>query len=123
LDFYWENISKAQWSFQVINGPAREATYLGCKSILFPGSVKSSEDRDWQEELAQSLLHLPVTIFNPRRFDWDDSWVEDIQNLRFRNQVEWEHDYMKMRFYSFCISLLVASAQSACWSSARAWQE
>jgi hypothetical protein len=54
-------------SFQTIKAPAREDTVLGNKSIFFSGSVKSSMDRDWQEELTASLAHLPVTIFNPRR--------------------------------------------------------
>jgi Nucleoside 2-deoxyribosyltransferase like len=106
-------------SFQVIIAPAREATSPGNKSVFFSGSVKSSEDCDRQEDLAQSLLHLPVIIFNSRRFDWDDSWVEDIQDLRFPTQVEWEHDYMKDADLVIPYSLLVASAQSACWSSVR----
>jgi hypothetical protein len=54
-------------SFQIIKAPARVDTVLGNKSIFFSGSVKSSMDRDWQEELTASLAHLPVTIFNPRR--------------------------------------------------------
>jgi Nucleoside 2-deoxyribosyltransferase like len=54
-------------SFQNIKAPAREATVPGNKSIFFSGSIKSSMNRDWQEELAASLSHLPVTIFNPRR--------------------------------------------------------
>lgn len=97
-------------SFQVIDAPVRENTAPGNKSIFFSGSVKSSMDRDWQVELTKSLSHLPVTVFNPRRVgiaeviqchtniiqpDWDNSWVEDIQDLRFRHQVNWELDHMK----------------------------
>jgi Nucleoside 2-deoxyribosyltransferase like len=40
--------------------------------------------------MTTSLAHLPITILNPRRADWDSSWVEDISNPPFREQVEWE---------------------------------
>ncbi len=29
-------------------------------------------------------------MFNPRRDDWDASWVQSIDNPQFREQVEWE---------------------------------
>ena len=37
-----------------------------------------------------------VLLLNDLQPDWDESWVEDIQDLRFRNQVEWELDHMKV---------------------------
>jgi hypothetical protein len=33
-----------------------------------------------------------ITIFNPRRKDWDSSWEQSIDNDNFRGQVEWELD-------------------------------
>ena len=41
------------------------------------------------------LAHLDITIFNPRRNDWDTSWDQDIANEIFRNQVTWELDYLE----------------------------
>ena len=49
----------------------------------------------WRASLTNSLQHLPITILNPHRLDWDSSWKEDISNDRFREQVEWELDYQE----------------------------
>ena len=54
-------------SLQIIKAPAREEKTEGNRSIFFSGSINSSRDRDWQDELTESLAHSPVTIFNPRR--------------------------------------------------------
>ena len=29
---------------------------------------------DWQTRLADRLAHLPITILNPRRDNWDKTW-------------------------------------------------
>lgn len=49
---------------------------------------------NWQEAVTQALADLPVTIFNPRRDDWDSSWAQDISNPQFRGQVDWELDHL-----------------------------
>ena len=36
-----------------------------------------------------------VTILNPRRDDWDNSWTQSINNPQFREQVEWELEAME----------------------------
>ncbi|KAF6803287.1 hypothetical protein CSOJ01_10988 [Colletotrichum sojae] len=56
------------------------------KSIFLAGTTKSP----WRESLTTSISHLPVTIFNPFRPDWDASWREDLSDARFRDQVDWE---------------------------------
>jgi hypothetical protein len=45
---------------------------------------------DWQAMVTQALADLPVTVLNPRRDEWDDSWEQSIGNSLFRGQVEWE---------------------------------
>jgi hypothetical protein len=37
---------------------------------------------------------IDVDIFNPRREEWDSTWVQDISNDVFREQVRWELDHI-----------------------------
>jgi len=43
----------------------------------------------------EAFAHLPVTILNPHRPDWDDTWKQDISDTRFKEQVDWELDMLK----------------------------
>jgi hypothetical protein len=45
---------------------------------------------DWQHQVEQALTDHDVLLLNPRRDEWDASWVQTITNLLFREQVEWE---------------------------------
>jgi hypothetical protein len=38
----------------------------------------------------KELEKLDVTIFNPRRDDWDSSWTQEQSNPQFNHQVNWE---------------------------------
>jgi len=44
----------------------------------------------WQRRVEAALADLDVTIFNPRRDDWDSHWQQSIDHPQFRQQVEWE---------------------------------
>jgi hypothetical protein len=35
------------------------------------------------------------TLLNPRREDWDSSWVQSIENEQFAEQVDWELSAME----------------------------
>ncbi|KAI0888083.1 uncharacterized protein GGS22DRAFT_185463 [Annulohypoxylon maeteangense] len=74
---------------QIVLAPSTEP-YRGIKSVFLAGTTTKTDDRDWREVLAESLLDLPVTVINPYRPDWDSSWKEDITCDHFRRQVEWE---------------------------------
>lgn len=63
-------------------------------SIFLSGSIDKGQP-SWQARLSDALSELPITILNPHRSDWDSSWVEDISDHRFREQVEWEQDMME----------------------------
>lgn len=58
--------------------------------VFLAGSIEMGAAEDWQSRVADSLQALPGTILNPRRDDWDSSWKQDIADLQFRQQVEWE---------------------------------
>lgn len=59
-------------------------------TIFLSGSIEMGKAEDWQSRVERELSDLPMTILNPRRDDWDDSWVQSIDHPLFREQVEWE---------------------------------
>ncbi|KAH6618696.1 hypothetical protein C7974DRAFT_35246 [Boeremia exigua] len=65
-------------------------------SVILYGSIEPNPAADWQTSLAASLSDLPVEILNPRCDAWDSTWIEDISDLRFKEQVEWEMDHAKV---------------------------
>ncbi|KAF2493317.1 hypothetical protein BU16DRAFT_429209, partial [Lophium mytilinum] len=79
-------------------------------SIFLSGSIEMGKAIDWQTALTKRLEHLPITIFNPRRDDWDSSWEEDITNAKFREQVDWELDQMALA--DVTVVCFVAGTQS-----------
>jgi hypothetical protein len=81
--------------FRVVYAPERVEIDRRTKSIFLAGSIDQGHAVDWQTAITKSLAHLPVTILNPRRHDWDSSWKEDISFEPFRTQVEWEQDMLE----------------------------
>lgn len=65
------------------------------RSVFLAGSIEMGRAEDWQQRLQRELDDLPVTILNPRRDEWDASWVQSIDNPQFRTQVEWELDALE----------------------------
>ena len=63
-------------------------------SIFLAGSIEMGLAEDWQSMIEKELDGHNLTIYNPRRDSWDSSWVQSIHNEEFREQVEWELDYL-----------------------------
>ena len=40
--------------------------------------------------MTRRLAHLPITILDPWRDDWDSTWVERESDQRFASQTRWE---------------------------------
>lgn len=59
-------------------------------SLFLAGSIEMGQAEDWQTTIQNALADLDVLILNPRRDEWDDTWVQDISHPNFREQVEWE---------------------------------
>jgi len=76
---------------QIIQAPERPQ-FQHKKSIFLAGSTARTDHSNWREVVKEVLSHLPVTILDPYRPDWDSSWKEDIDFAPFREQVEWELD-------------------------------
>ena len=78
---------------QLITAP--EALEIQHKSVFLAGSIEQDKAELWQEKVIQHLEDLEITILNPRRAAWDDSWVQSIDNLQFSEQVNWELDALE----------------------------
>ncbi len=81
---------------EVIYPPNRLNNYNGLTTLFLGGSIDMGKAIDWQTEVIQKLNQFPITVFNPRRMDWDSSWEQDITNKPFREQVEWELFHLEM---------------------------
>ena len=68
-----------------------ERVYHG-RSVFLAGSIEMGKAVDWQAQVKEILKDSDWTILNPRRDDWDSSWVQSIENPQFREQVVWELD-------------------------------
>ena len=60
------------------------------KAVFLAGSIEMGKAENWQQKIEGKLSKCDGVIFNPRRDDWDSSWVQSIDNPQFREQVEWE---------------------------------
>ncbi|KAK0708021.1 hypothetical protein B0H67DRAFT_648134 [Lasiosphaeris hirsuta] len=79
---------------QLVLAPARP-TLIGQRSVFLAGTTTQTSGPDWRGVLADALSHLPVTIFNPLRPDWDSSWRTEPSFTPYREQTEWELDMME----------------------------
>jgi len=71
--------------------------------VFLAGSIEMCKATDWQKEIEDKLKDFDVTLFNPRRDDWDSNWEQSIDNPEFNEQVVWELDSLdkakKIVFY------------------------
>lgn len=74
-----------------IKSPNSTLNKLG-PTIFLAGSIEMGTAINWQEKLKLEFIDQRVTFFNPRRDDWDSSWVQSIENKQFSEQVNWELD-------------------------------
>lgn len=64
--------------------------------VFLAGSIEMGKAIDWQSEISLSLEAISplVWLCNPRRLQWDSSWVQSIHNPLFKEQVDWELDHL-----------------------------
>lgn len=60
------------------------------KSVFLGGSIEMGLAENWQELIGDWLIENDYNVFNPRRNDWDSSWVQSYENPNFYQQVKWE---------------------------------
>ena len=67
--------------------------------IFLGGTIDMGNSIDWQQKIINdfqdSFAEKEIIIFNPRRENWDSSWVQTIQNEQFSGQVNWELDALE----------------------------
>ncbi|MBA7539150.1 hypothetical protein ES705_31429 [subsurface metagenome] len=64
------------------------------KSVFLAGSIEMGKAENWQQRLSRELQN--ITVLNPRRDDWDNTWIQSIDNPQFREQVEWELEALEI---------------------------
>lgn len=62
--------------------------------MFLAGSIEMGKAVDWQSAVVELLKDELITIFNPRRDDWDSSWKQQQHNPQFNRQVNWEMNRM-----------------------------
>lgn len=62
--------------------------------IFLAGSIDQGKAENWQERISKIFANAPITVFNPRRDNWDANMIQDISNPDFKYQVEWEMEKM-----------------------------
>lgn len=64
-------------------------------TVFLAGSIEMGVAENWQTRAERILLDPElgdVVILNPRRDDWDSSWVQSVDNEQFYSQVDWEYN-------------------------------
>ncbi len=78
---------------KVIKAPNKIVTHK--RSLFLAGSIEMGTAENWQASIEKLFAKEDGVIYNPRRDDWDSSWVQSIENKQFRTQVEWELNGME----------------------------
>jgi hypothetical protein len=80
------------------------------RHVFLAGSIEMGKAEDWQAHMTEFFNLHNWGVFNPRRDDWDASWVQDFENPQFAQQVNWElnaldnSDFILMYFVPETIS-------------------
>lgn len=84
-------------NIKILKAPSRERFLTASTRIFLAGSIDMGDAEDWQKTITEFLEEASsdkhkITIYNPRRDDWDSSWEQSIENTQFYDQVTWELD-------------------------------
>jgi len=83
----------------IIKSPTSLCPYLNHWpkfSVFLAGSIEMGLAENWQSRVEKGLADTDAVIFNPRRDDWDFSWVQSKDNPKFKEQVDWELSALEM---------------------------
>jgi hypothetical protein len=64
-------------------------------NVFLGGSIEMGLAEPWQERLVELFKDADIRFLNPRRDDWDSSWVQEASNPEFSQQVNWELDALE----------------------------
>ena len=83
------NESEESNNFSVTKAPI-DLPENGLPGVFLAGSIEMGKAEDWQSKVENLMSNENVSIYNPRRDDWDSSWKQTIEDDKFREQVNWE---------------------------------
>ncbi len=75
---------------QLLQPPSSLSTLSLDTAVFLAGSIDLGKSVDWQTELALVLADCAGILLNPRRTQWDSTWLAEADFPPFREQVEWE---------------------------------
>ena len=75
--------------------PPQELEKKHSFSLFLAGTIDLGVSIDWQQHVIEILKNYDVTIYNPRRPEWDNSIKQSIKDIKFREQVVWELDHLE----------------------------
>ena len=59
-------------------------------TVFLAGSIEMGVAEDWQTKVANRFEKHQITLYNPRRDEWDSSWKQEQKESNFNEQVNWE---------------------------------
>lgn len=65
------------------------------KYVFLAGSIEMGKAKDWQTDMTNFFTGQGLGVYNPRRPDWDSTWVQSFDNPQFYQQVNWELDALE----------------------------
>lgn len=67
--------------------------------IFLAGSIEMDKAKPWQEMLCKAIENkyptTDISIFNPRRKNWDNTIEQKKSNPKFNYQVNWEAEHLE----------------------------
>jgi hypothetical protein len=73
-----------------IQAPNEVENEKGYLKVFLAGSIEGGSAEEWQQKVIDALDDKKIQFLNPRRDDWDNSWVQEMGDNDFTEQVEWE---------------------------------
>jgi hypothetical protein len=76
--------------------------YNKSTTVFLGGSIANGEVEDWQKETIEKFRGYSnehLTIFNPRRDDYDTSTIQTTENEYLVKQINWELDALEEADY------------------------
>lgn len=75
---------------QVIKPDSSNQLIESDTTVFLAGSIEMGKATDWQNQIERALIDFDVTLFNPRRNNWNSKWEQTEKNDDFNYQVNWE---------------------------------
>jgi hypothetical protein len=75
---------------RLVRAPAALPDFEPGARVLFLSGPVQHGQAAWQDRLARALEKAPGWLLDPRRADWDSTWMNSLVDPRFAAQVAWE---------------------------------